>query len=62
MIASIYWIYSALNFLANGILIFYRRSKISEICHIFKSFIVYLYIMKLSCSLVTRHEYTCVYL
>jgi hypothetical protein len=49
-----------LYFLANEILICYRRSQIFELCHIFKGFVSYLplySIMISSCSLVTRREH-----
>jgi hypothetical protein len=48
---------AALNFLVYAILICYRLFQILELCYIFKSFIGYLYIMILSCCLVTRHEH-----
>jgi hypothetical protein len=43
---------SVLNFLINEILICYYHSQIYELCHIFKLFISYVYII----ILVTRNE------
>jgi hypothetical protein len=56
MVASISRIWSTLNFLVNVVLIFYCCSLIFDLCHMFKGFISSVYIMMLSCSLVTRHE------
>jgi hypothetical protein len=42
----------------NGILICYGCYKTSELCHIFKGFITYLYTLNLSCSLLTAFTST----
>jgi len=52
----------ALNFFRNAILIFYLLGLFPNILiyHIFDGFIVYHYVVQLSCTVFTRHEYTIV--
>jgi hypothetical protein len=45
-----------INCFKNTILICYSLSQIFEHCHVFKDFVMYLYIMILSSILVARYE------
>jgi hypothetical protein len=53
MVASIIGVQSPLNFLLSQVLICYRRSQMSELYHILKPSVTYLYVVILPCTLVT---------
>jgi hypothetical protein len=56
MIASIPLLQSALNFFMKGILIRQGCIQIFKLLHCFKGFITYLYVLILSCILISRHD------
>jgi hypothetical protein len=60
MVARITQIQSPLNFLLNQVLNCYSCSQISELRHIFKTSVSYLYVIILPCIPVTRQQHRAV--
>ena len=56
VITSIPWLQSALHFFLNGVLICYSCYQIFELFSPFEGTIINLYILNLSCILISRHE------
>jgi len=62
MIASIRLVWLLFNFFMNAILIGMCFSKMFELFHSFKGFVICLYVAILSCILFMRHEHVLIFL
>jgi hypothetical protein len=58
MVPSIIQIQSDFKYLLTKTLISYCRSQVFELCHIFKEYVSYFYVMILPCILLTRQQHT----
>jgi hypothetical protein len=62
MVASVTGVQTPRKILLNQVLICYRRSQISELCHIFKTSVTYFYVIIFPCKPIINNLGTRLYI